>query len=1314
MRPVGLFSNKRSPRQGRRASGLAPKLFLAAVLASAFAACLASSAAAAGEGPGWELFAGTFPTNLVAPVNERQEVSIDAEGGSFELIYRGEETAAIPYGASAEAVQSALEALPRIGGVGGHVTVTGGPAAYVITFTGALAGREVRELEVTSGGLTGGAALATVSVRTLGGASGVLEIDVVNVGAKASSGTITVTDTLPAGVVAKEAGERAKLGEAGANFGVGAQVGHELWDCTGNGPSAAPHVEGATVVTCINDPSGLPSIEGGAGLPAAPGVPGPNRQPPIAITLEAGAEVSGQNHVVIAGGGALSSTAIHQPITASAKPAPFGFASWQAWFSNADGTIDARAGSHPYSATFAFNLATANAAGRERLGYLSGGEVRDLEARLPPGFVGNPAVVGQCTRAQLLEFTCPSNSQVGISEVNTISGLALGFQVFNMAPPPGVAAEFAFNFENIPVYLDSTVRTDGDYGITTSVHNVPQRVATQSFVTLWGTPTDASHNAWRNGIEGGCGPVEIERLIPGKEYCLAPQRTSNRPVLTLPTSCKGPQTFILRALSAWQDPNANAEAVAESNDADGSGLGFGACEGLGFAPALTIAPELADSDSATGLTAEVKPSLGGLEEAGGLATSAIKHATVALPEGFVVNPGQAAGLQACGENEAESAIATVGPAHCPAASKIGTAKIKSPLIEADPEKELQGEVFLLRSNPPTIHLLVAASADGVNLKLVGVARLNTSTGQITTTFGEDPVTEAEDPALREHMALPALPASDFKLTFDGGVKAALDTPVHCGTYEVQNADFMPWASPFIPDFFAKATTAVAAGPNGGPCPSGPLPFSPSLTAGSTNTEAGAFTGFTQLLSRGDGQQRIEKFQFTEPAGMAGMLSQVPLCAEAQASAGACAAASKIGHAIVQAGPGANPLTLPQPGGPEIPIYLTAPYKGAPFGLSIATPIVAGPFNLGTIITRAKIEVDPHTAQITITTDPLPQIIDGVPTDIRSIYAVIDRPSFLFNPTNCSPQQFVGTATSAGGAASAPLSSRFGVGACKALKFTPKFSVSTAGKTSKAAGASLVTKLAYPKEPQGSQANIAYVKVELPKQLPSRLTTLQKACTAAQFDANPAGCPAASIIGHAVVHTPVLPVPLQGPAYFVSHGNEAFPSLTMVLQGYGVTIDLVGTTLIRKGVTSTTFKSTPDVPFETFELTLPQGPFSALAANGDLCQSKLQMPIEYHAQNGVLLKQSTPIKVTGCSASIAILSHKIKGRNLILKVSVPSAGKLTASGKGLSKATKKAKGRETITLKLHTRKGGKLKTRVRLSFMPSKGKSLAKSVGVGFR
>jgi hypothetical protein len=292
------------------------------------------------------------------------------------------------------------------------------------------------------------------------------------------------------------------------------------------------------------------------------------------------------------------------------------------------------------------------------------------------------------------------------------------------------------------------------------------------------------------------------------------------------------------------------------------------------------------------------------------------------------------------------------------------------------------------------------------------------------------------------------------------------------------------------------------------------------------------------------------------------------------------------------------------------------------------------------------EVDPHTAQLTVTTNPLPSIIGGVPTDLRTINAVIDREGFMFNPTNCSPQSFAGTATSSEGA-QAPIASHFQVGSCQSLKFAPDFKVATQGRTSKADGASLEAKIVYPTTPAGnnqasSQANIASVKVDLPKQLPSRLTTLQKACLAKVFEANPAACPKESIVGHATAITPVLPVPLNGPAYFVSHGGEAFPSLIIVLQGYGVTVDLVGTTFISKaGITSSTFKQVPDVPISSFDLMLPEGKYSALAANlpasakSSFCGQKLTMPTAFVGQNGAEIHESTAISVSGCAKAKAL-------------------------------------------------------------------------------
>ncbi len=1053
------------------------------------------------------------------------------------------------------------------------------------------------------------------------GGRGTIAIEVFDVGASASHGTVTVTDVLPPGVLAREAGELHKVRKPQAPV-----IRNEMWDCTGNGPGPAPGVQGATTVTCTNDPVGLPAIAGGG---TSPNTAGPNLQPMVGISVEVppgttegirtGSEA---NHVTIVGGGAPTPARTVDPVTISAQPAKFGFTGWDAWFSNADGTLDTQAGSHPYMATFSFDLSTVVGESEE---LTAASEMRNIEVLLPPGFVGDPDAVPQCTRQQFDGHECPDSSQVGTVTAALASLGDLDFRLFNIVPPPGAPADFAFTIEGVDAHLISTVRSGGDYGITTHVDNNIQNGVIGAITTLWGFPEEASHDIWRGAEAGGCTTEQTEHT--GDENpCLKFEDPILKPFLTLPTACSqtgepAPEATI-RATS-WDTSIAPAEAHLQLHDANDVPTGFTGCESLPFAPLITIAPDTAKADTPAGLTVEVKPPVGGLQELGGLAASDIQNTTVTLPEGLVVNPGQAAGLQAC--SRAEAALEDLpdgqennGPASCPNASKVGTVTIKSPLIEGASEKQFEGNVYILQSNPPELQLLVAASADGVNLKLVGTVHLNEQTGQLTTTFD----------------GTPALPFTVFKLSFGGGAQAALDTPTQCGTYTT-TADFDPWSSPFLADFLTNAAFTLTEGPDG-PCPASPLPFAPSLTAGSTTDQAGGLTSFSLLLQSGDGQQRIEKLQFKAPQGLAGIISSVALCGEPQASRGECSAAAQIGHATVASGPGPYPLVIPQPGQPESPIYLTGPYAGAPFGLSIVTHVIAGPFNLGTIVTRAKIEVDPHTAQITVTTDPLPQVVAGVPTDLRLIDAVIDRPNFMFNPTSCDASAFAGTAwgtppPGAGGpGSSASLGSHFQVGSCRQLAFAPKFSVSTPGRTSRADGAALDVELSYPDAAQGTQANVASVKVDLPKQLPSRLTTLRQACPAAQFAANPAGCPAAAVVGHAIVHTAVLSVPLEGPAYFVSNGGEAFPNLIMVLQGEGVAIDLVGDTFINKqGITSSTFKSTPDVPFHSFELVLPQGPYSALAANGNLCTAKLTMPTEFVGQNGAAVHRSTPISVTGC-------------------------------------------------------------------------------------
>jgi hypothetical protein len=1122
-----------------------------------------------------------------------------------------------------------------------------------------------------------------------------------NLGSSGSGGTVTVTDRLPVGLRAKRAGELSILArEQSQGYGVQAQIGGlGVWDCTGNGHEGGSGVDGASVVTCVNGPE-LSSIEGGGGFPSYPGtgtkVGYP--EPPVGILVEAVAgEGTGTNMVSIAGGGAALPASEETQVTVSALPPRQGLSHADVWVTNENGEPDTQAGSHPYLQELILDLATA--INKEGQAEIPGGEVRNLETRLPAGYIGDLAGLPQCSRAQLLADKCPPESMVGVLRgVDVLEDSGGVHQLFNIKPEHGTPAEIGFNYGGDLAYISFSLASGGDNAIIAHADALPEAEVQQVVVSLWGIPQQASHHPWRAKEEEGCPPGYFEG-----ECAVALNTGFLHPIYTVPTACGVAGPVVFRETSGWQNPEATSTVASSPLEVTG-------CEALSVEALFGVGLQTSATDTTTGLSASVEPSLGGLEEPLGYAASEIKATTVTLPEGLVVNPGQATGLTACGPSESALTTATEAAEgkendnapSCKESSKVATAIVRSPLLDSANQTQLEGYVYVLPSDPPEIKLLLAVTGDGLNLKSVGVAHLNQTTGQITTTFEQ----------------IPQAPFSELKLRFEGGSKAALATPAHCGT-DTADAVFTPWSSPYTPEVSASGSFQINEGTSGSACPS-TLPFAPTLTAGVSRTQAGAFTPFTMELERADGQQRIEKLQFTTPAGLAGLISSVPLCTNTQAETNTCPEASKIGHTVVTAGPGAYPLTVPQPGQPQAPVYITESYDGAAFGLSVVVPLNVGPFTLETQRVRAKLEINPTTGQVTVVTNPFPQIVDGVPTDVRSIQAVIDREHFLFNPTNCDPQNITGTALGTspiGGTGetgqTAPLSSRFQVEGCRALEFKPKFSVSTSGKTSKADGASLTTRVTYPAGSLGTEANIKTVKVELPKALPSRLTTLQKACTAAQFEANPAGCPAASVVGHAILHTEVLPVPLEGPAYFVSHGGEAFPSLTMVLQGDNVTIDLVGTTFISKaGITSTTFKAAPDVPFSSFELTLPQGKYSALGANGNLCTQKLIMPTQFIGQNGAEIHQSTPISVTGCKPAIRVLSHKVKGKTATIQVSVPAAGRLVATGKGVSTGTGKATKAGDVTVRLTLTKseraflskhhGRKLRAKINLRFTPKKG------------
>jgi hypothetical protein len=962
----------------------------------------------------------------------------------------------------------------------------------------------------------------------------------------------------------------------------------------------------------------------------------------VTVEVQEGAKTGELDEVVISGGGAQSSS-LKRPITISDAPVPFGIELNELALEEEGGQATTQAGAHPFQLTSTIllnqlkDLSPLSTPGfKPEVG--APALAKDLNVKLPAGLIGNPTAIPQCTTAQFFETVegkenrCPPDTAVGVAvatvhEPTLVGTVALTQPIFNLEPRAGEPARFGFYVvpANSPVFIDTAVRTGSDYGVTVSVHNITQTAAfLASETTFWGVPGDPRHNAQR-----GWGCIYEARGATVNQPCTPSEEQHPKPFLSLPTACQRALATSIE-IDPWSAPG----SFQSFTGAFEPSAPLTGCNRLQFSPQIKVLPDAQQASKPTGLTVDVHVPQEVNENAQGPASSNIKTITVAFPQGLTLNPSAAGGLEACSEDqvgllaglgEQEELLFTpsLPQAFCPDASKLGTVKITSPLLPAG--QSVQGALYLANPAPGgegaqnpfnsllAMYIIARDPVSGVLVKLPGKATLDPNTGQITSTFDNNP----------------QLAFEDAEIHLFAGERAPLGSPAHCGTYTT-TASFTPWSG--TAPVSSSSSFQVSSGPGGSPCPPAALPFTPSLTAGTTNVNAGSFSPLSTTINREDGNQQLQAVQLHMPPGLSGVLKGVELCKEAQANAGTCPPNSLIGHTTASVGLGADPFTVN--GGQ---VFLTESYKGAPFGLSILTPAVAGPFDLGKVIVRARIEVDPHTAALSVSTDQtgpyaIPHILDGIPLQIRHVNVLIDRPGFTFNPTNCNPQAITGTIQAAEGA-QAPVSSSFQVANCARLKFAPKFSVSTSGKTSKLNGTSLSVKLSYPRSPAGTYANLAKAKVSLPKQLPSRLSTLNKACVSETFEADPAKCPKESIVGQAKVITPLLPVPLTGPAYFVSHAAEAFPDLTIVLKGYGITVDLIGSTQIKKGVTTTTFKATPDVPFESFELNLPQGKFSALTANTNLCKSKLTMPTEFTAQNGALYTQQTKIAVTGCPKAL---------------------------------------------------------------------------------
>ncbi len=1244
---------------------------------------LASSAAALAAAPAWELTSIHAPTNvpLTPTVNQRDSLTVQGALGKL-LLEVGEASTVVKFNAAAGTptaaeLQAKLEKLQPIGK--NNVTVSGGPAdefgtkPYVIEFIGQLAGHGIElnaEVEEPS-------KKEEEEIEALGGQEGEAEdqttrqgthafVDyrllLTNAGGAPSAGTITVTDKLPEGVTTRKAPIQAQS---------------PGWNCTPSG-------FGAEQLTCTTE---------AVVNPDAPA-------PPLLIEAYVDATVKeGQqlvNEASVSGGSAANASAV-ETATVSSTPAPFGVHDFTAGTTDADGHVFTQAGGHPYAATTSFFLNTILGANTADLSSPLGqssilvpANIKDADVKLPAGFVGNPQALPRCPQAVFTEGTiggpvlngsCPPEAQVGGATVyfRTFEG-AEKVAVYNLQPPAGVPAEFGFIFDNVPIRLDAHVireaGANGEYRVTVLSADINEGLNILGVrLSLWGVPADASHNAerYKNKSETG-----------------AEDKEAPRPFLTNPTDCVGeadapPVTTI--TYDRWESPGAlNAQGDPILGDANWLQNGSASppvtgCQLLSFAPTIAFHPANTQADEPAGFTFGLNVPQN--EEPTGLATPELKDTTVTLPAGVSISPSAANGLQAC--KDAQIQLDSTERGSCPDASQVGSVVINSQLLE----KPLNGRVYIGEpqcspcgpsdaEDGKLFRLFIEAEGSGVRVKLPGIASANTTTGQLTTTFKNNP----------------QLPFETLELTLNNGPRAPLANPQSCGAYTT-SADLTPWSRGGstaggteilgTPDALPSFSFAVDWDGSGGACPAS-IPFSPGFQAGTEVPTAGAYSPFDVTFTRHDREQDLSGITVETPEGLLGKIAGITRCNEADANLGTCPAASRIATATSAAGAGTNPFVV------SGPVYLTNGYKGAPFGLSIVVPADAGPFHLGNVIVRAAISINPVTSAITITSDPLPQSRDGVPFRIQTVKVRVDRPEFMFNPTNCEPKSVGATLTGAPvkegeSAVTVHPSAPFTASGCAALPFKPKLTATTQAKTSKANGASLKVKVV---QPPGS-ANIRKVELQLPIILPSRLTTLQKACTEAQFATNPAGCPEASNIGTAVAITPLLSAPLQGPAYLVSHGGAAFPDVVFLLQGEGVHIELTGHTDVKKGITYSRFETVPDAPITSFETNLPEGPHSILAANGNLCAHPVLAPTKIVAQNNAHLVQTTRIAVTGCPsagrASVRIVRAKVKRNALLVTVKTSKAGTVKITGPALRTTVKRGVGAGTHRIRVRLKASG---------------------------
>jgi hypothetical protein len=890
-------------------------------------------------------------------------------------------------------------------------------------------------------------------------------------------------------------------------------------------------------------------------------------------------------------------------ILASPAQADFGIHGLEATAVNKDGSPDLRAGSHPYEYIVRFAINSDPSGNIE-------GRLGDVTADLPPGLIGNPQAIPRCSGAQFegIEPKCPGTTQVGkvATKAEGLPGPVFA-PIYNIVPFPGSPATLATSLFEATTFQEARLRPS-DYGVSISDFTVPTKVDIQSVTErIWGVPADPGHDASRLCLNSEDRPIEG---CSSESYPV--------PFLTLPTSCTGPLKTTA-TVHSLEEPTVPRSESVESLDVSGNPSGLVQCGELPFEPALAASAETATTQSPTGLNVDIK--VPQRQIADQVATANLKGAVVTLPQGLVLNPSTADGLVACqlkgpdGINLPQSGPEEGEPAKCPAASKVGTVQINTPVLD----HPVSGDVYIARQfeNPFNsligLYIAVDDPISGVIVKVAGKVEPDPATGQLKATFPDNP----------------QLPFENLNFNFEGGPRAALTTPSTCGTYTT-NAVLTPWTTPEGSDASVDSSFSLTGSPIGGRCPSSEseMPNNPTFEAGTVAPLAGSYSPFVLKLSRENGSQQLRALNVTLPPGLTGKLAGLQECSDAQIAAAesrknpgegalekaspSCPAGSEIGVVNVGAGSG-SPLYV------QGHAYLAGAYRGAPLSMVVITPAVAGPFDLGVVVVRAALFVNESTAQISVKSDPFPTILQGIPLDIRSIAVQINRNQFTLNPTSCEPMSVIGEALSP--VSAGKLSQRFQVGGCKGLEFKPTLKLFFSGQTKRTGNPAVKAVLTQPK---GENANVSGATVTLPKGMLIDNSHISNPCTRVQFNSTPVpgeGCPAKSVLGSAKVWTPLLEQPEQGKVYFRSNGGERqLPDLVVALRGK-VPLQLVGfiDSVGKKGAevrrVRSRFLNLPDAPVSRFELKLSGGKKGLLENSKNICTAGDRAKFQLVGQNG---------------------------------------------------------------------------------------------------